>query len=356
LLTIREKEYLVVDGIGFYGANSFGIRLVDCSNIVIMNCKVSNNGQDGISIQRMRPELFCRNIRLYRNIVEWNANGIYITGKGDGFKSSGYREAEIIENIITYTNHKNIWGHNTKDGHAIGIQNSSFCRIEGNRVTDNYSGIALWTSEAYESRSNIFTRNFVARNHLYGIVHGANGQNNSHNNTFSFNIIVDNGHWPGKWGGLRINRRQESGNYYYNNTLSNNDINIYLYSFPDFHIVKNNISLNPVKYHAWLDDSAGRNNVIDNNCYYPAGTDAFYSKATNETTFMEWKHRTAQDTKSIVSNPLFKMTKPLNPQDFCLTANSPCIGRATREGLDLSKDYLGNRSKDLGACGFPTHQ
>ena len=356
LLTIKEKEYLIVDGITFYGANSFGIRLIDCSNIVIRNCKVTANGQDGISIQRQKSELSFEGIKIHKNIINWNANGIYVWGKDGGFNSSGYRKVEIIENVVKFNNHNNSWGHNTKDGHAIGMQNSSFCRIEGNILTDNFSGIALWTADIYESRNNVITRNFIARNHLYGLAHGANGKNNSYNNIFSYNIIVGNGHWYGKWGGLRINRRQESGNYYYNNTLSDNDINIYLYSFPDFHIIKNNISLNPINFHVWLDDSAGLNNLIDNNCYYPAVDNSFYSKFTEDADFIDWQKRARQDSHSIVLNPLIKLAKPVNPKDFCLTVNSPCIGRATLKDDAYQKDYLGNKSKDIGACGFIKNQ
>jgi parallel beta-helix repeat protein len=271
-------------------------------------------------------------------------------GKDGGFNSSGCQETDITENVITYTNYRNVWGHDTKDGHAVGIQNSSFCKIESNKITDNYSGIALWTAESYISEGNKFTRNFIARNHLYGIGHGANGHNNSYNNTFSFNIIVDNGYWPGKWGGLRINRRQERKNYYYNNTLYNNDINIYLYSYPDFHVIKNNISLNPSKYHVWLDDSAGPNNILNNNCYYSEQNGYFHARANRDISFTEWKRLTRQDTESTFENPILKSTKPRDADDYCLMKNSPCIGRAEQKGLDLQKDYFGTRRRDLGAC------
>jgi parallel beta-helix repeat protein len=352
LLTVKGKGNIIIDGIEFYGANKFGIRLIDCYAITIRDCTVISNGLEGIAIQREHAESLCERIRIQGNTIEWNANGIYISGKGGGFKSSGYKECEITENTITHTNYENAWGHTTKDGHAIGIQNSSSCRIEGNRITDNYSGIALWTAESYESRNNIFTRNFVARSHLYGIAHGSDGKNNSYNNTWSFNIIVDNGNCPGNWGGLRINRCQEKGNYYYNNTLYNNDINIYLFSFPDYHVIKNNISLNPRKFHIWLDRSAGRNNVIDTNCYYSEKNNLFYARSTESTAFNEWKKRSGQDAHSFFLNPLLKSEKPNSDDEFCLKDSSPCRGRAAEEGLDLHKDYFGNRSRDLGACGF----
>lgn len=354
LITIKDTEHVIIDGIVFYGANSFGIRLIDCSYIVIRNCRVTCNGQDGISIQRMRAELNCKSIIIHKNIVEWNANGIYITGKDDGFKSDGYSDCEIKNNTVTHTNYQNVWGHSTKDGHALGIQNSSFCRFEGNTITDNYSGIALWTAANYESHNNIFTRNYIARSLLYGIVHGADGANNSFHNTFSFNIIIDCGHSAGHWGGLRINRSQSKGNKYYNNTLYNNDINIYLYSLPDYHVIKNNISMSPQKYHVWVDDSAGTHNVIDNNCYYSIRNNFFHFRSPQNLPFAAWQKKSQQDASSILTDPFLKSSAPVSENDFRLSENSPCRGRARNTGFDMGKDFFGNKCNDIGASGFMT--
>lgn len=357
LLHMKEQRHVIIEGITFYGANSYGIRIIDGSDIVIRNCRVLNNGQDGISLQRTRPELKCGRIRITGNTLEYNANGIYITGREDGFGSDGYDHCEIKDNVITHTNHENAWGHATKDGHAVGIQNSSFCRVEGNTITANYSGIALWTADLYLSRDNVVTRNYVADNHLYGIVHGANGKNNSWGHIFSFNIIAGNGHWPGQWGGLRINRVQEKGNRYFNNTLYNNDINIYLYSFPDHHVIRNNVSLEPVRYHVWLDNSAGRLNVMDNNCYLSRKTDAFHARVQGGISFAQWKARTGQDRASIFSTSILPARHPRRPEDFCLARKSPCSQKTVNERSPVpAKDFFGNSLSGplrAGACFLP---
>jgi parallel beta-helix repeat protein len=326
LLQMKEQHHVIIENITFYGANSYGIRIIDSSDIEIRNCRIENNGQDGISLQRLRPELECGRIRIIGNALEWNANGIYIIGKEDGFKSDGYKHCEINDNTIIYTNYQNFWGHNTKDGHAIGMQNSSFCRIEGNTITDNYTGIALWTSEKFLSQGNVVTRNFVVNNHQYGIVHGANGRDNSYDNIWSYNIIAYNGKWPGKWGGLRINRIQTRGNRYVNNTLVGNDINIYLYSFPDSHVLEHNLSINPVNYHVWLDESSGRNNVLNNNCYFSKGENLFLARSFKRLSFSGWKERTGQDKSSFLVDPLMKSSEPKIGADFCLKTGSLCVG------------------------------
>jgi hypothetical protein len=279
---------------------------------------------------------------------------LYITGKEDGFKSDGYDHSEIKGNTIAYTNHENAWEHATKDGHAIGIQNSSFCRIEGNTITANYSGIALWTSDLYQSQGNVVTRNYVTDNHLYGIVHGANGKNNSWGHVFSFNIIANNGHWPGQWGGLRVNRVQEKGNRYFNNTLYNNDINIYLYSFPDHHVIRSNVSLDPVRYHVWLDNSAGKHNVLDNNCYFSKKTDTFYARVQGGVSFAQWKSRTGQDRASVFSSAGLPVRHPRRPEHYCLGEWSPCNRKIGKEKTSApAKDFFGNNISDAlgaGAC------
>ncbi|MBP7230652.1 MAG: right-handed parallel beta-helix repeat-containing protein [Syntrophaceae bacterium] len=352
LFTLENKEYVLIDGITFYGANKYGIRLIDCSNITIANCKIVCNGGEGIGLHRQKGELVCKNILIRNNILDWNANGIYIEGKKGGFKSTGYIKSMIINNSITHTNFRNVWEHSTKDGHAIGIQNSSFCRFEGNTITDNYSGIALWTAESFISQGNIFTRNFVARNQLYGIVNGADGRDNSFHNTFSFNIITENGWQTGNWGGLRINKPQTKGNYYYNNTLYNNDINIYLYSSPDFHVIKNNISLHPRKYHVWLDKSAGTHNIIDNNCYFSDENNLFLFRSSKDISFATWVSLSRSDQSSIFSDPLLKSSRPVDKKDFRLAEKSPCTSRAAKDHFDLQKNFFGLESKEMGACGI----
>jgi|GEM_PF-4580568 len=354
LLHMKEQKHIVIEGITFYGANSYGIRIIDGSDIVIRNCRIANSGQDGISLQRARAELKCGRVRITKSSLEYNANGIYITGRDDGFGSDGYNHCEIKDNTIAYTNYENVWGHTTKDGHAIGIQNSSSCLIEGNTITANYSGIALWTADLYSSRDNVVTRNYVVDNHLYGIVHGANGKNNSWGHVFSFNIIANNGHWPGQWGGLRINRVQEKGNRYFNNTLYNNDINIYLYSLPDCHVIRNNVSLEPVRYHVWLDNSAGKNNVIDNNCYFSKKTDGFHARVQSGLSFAQWKAGTGYDRASVFSSAALPVGHPRRPEDFCLGEKSPCNEKTKKEKASVPpKDFFGNTISGphgSGAC------
>jgi len=76
LLHITKQSHIVIEGLTFYGANSYGIRIIDSSDVEIRNCRISNNGQDGISLQRFRPEVKCSRIMIIDNVLEFNANGI----------------------------------------------------------------------------------------------------------------------------------------------------------------------------------------------------------------------------------------------------------------------------------------
>jgi parallel beta-helix repeat protein len=325
-LHLQDKHNILIEGLTFYGAAGFGVRLIDCNEVEIKNCIALNNGYCGVSLERRRSDSQCDKITIRNNIIEWNGNGIYISGKESG-RGPGYENCEIVDNGIGYTNFEKTWRHKTKDGHAIGIQNSSYLRIERNNLYFNYTGICLWTASNRFSNNNIFARNCIANSHLYGVVQGGDGVDNSGHNVWAYNIIINNGHWPGNWGGLRINRCQSQANYFLNNTLYNNDINIYLYSFPNFHVVKNNLSLTPVNYHVLVDSTAGHMNVLNNNCYYSNLTNEFGFRSSSKLSFEGWKRMTGHDTKSILTDPILVSDAPQNPDDFFLKNESPCIGK-----------------------------
>ena len=327
-LTLRRVHDVVIDGIRVEGANVYGIRMRDCSSIEVKNCEIANNAHYGIALERDDAAKKCSDVTIINNDLTLNANGIYLFGKAGGYESDGYVDCKITNNRITHTNFKGIWGHNTKDGHGIGIQNSSECVIEQNYLRYNYSGVALWTADKFRSDGNKILSNVIADSWLYGLAQGGDGANNSADNLWAGNVVVNNGLSPGQWGGLRINRQQFGGDEFANNTLCGNDINIYLYSYPDYHLVVGNSSEFPRKYHVYYSEAAGPHNVIDGNRYYGSAIDEtfFIFREGKGLTFLEWKSLSKQDRSSTLlpSRSDAHTTEEVN--DYCAQLIEKSVG------------------------------
>jgi parallel beta-helix repeat protein len=344
LIYMNAKHDIVIDGLAVYGG-TIGVRIIDGYNITVTNCNVFASGYVGISLGRNVLDARADSVTLSNNTISYCGNGIYIMCKQAANWSTGYTDVVVLNNTISFTDYQGLWANMTQDGNPIGIQNSSQCRFEGNTITNSYAGIALWTAVGYTSNNNRFLRNYISNTSRYGIAQGGDGAgNNSVGNVWAYNIIANCGQSPGTWGGLRINKSQFPPNYFVNNTLYNNDVNIYLYSTPDYDVIENNISLSPVNYHVLAAVGTGTHNTLNNNCYFSTQANRFAYLGSTALSFQQWKTKTGQDSASLFTNPLLVSATPENPGHFRLQTTSPSIGKGLSVGqaLGLTLDVFGN--------------
>ncbi len=238
------------------------------------------------------------------------------------------------------------------DKEGIGLQNVNNSTISGNTISGHtfHSAIVLWVAKGSTGNNNIFSSNYIHDIDGCGIVIGTQGSNDATGNLIAYNIVVNVGNGPNPpYGGLRINRSQNPQNKWYNNLLVENDINISLNSLPNYHIIKNNISLSPRNYHI-RSIGAMNNNVVDYNLYY-SETGTLFGLYAQRYTYNEWKTETGQDEHSVSG------LDPLVNADFTLNSISPAIDAGEDVGLD--RDY---RNKpvprgirpDIGASEYQT--
>ncbi len=312
---ISNKHDLIIDGITIYGSNGSGIKIEDSSRIEVKNCIARSNAVCGILIKSTKLNKPVEFININNNLVEWNADGIYLRGKR-------VNHCEVTKNIIAYSNYEKVMSHSTTDGHSLGIMHTNNSSFEQNVIHHNYTGIALWAGIANHSHNNIFLRNYIHDNQLFGAAQGGDERNNSTNNIWAYNIIANNGLVDKRSGGFRINRQQDPPNFFINNTLVGNDVNIFLYSYPDGTIIENNISLNPQEYHVFIYVTKGTRNVIDNNCYYSDSEEYFKYGRQDNLNYEEWKQISGQDHNSFIKNPLLVNNLPASDSDYFTNAKT----------------------------------
>jgi len=319
---ILHQSDIVIDGIDLYGANTAALLIRSCRNVVVKNCRLSASGK-GVSIG-LKTDGLCVNedIVISGNEISGNADGIYLVSPANGPYPVA-RRITVSQNRITDTNYDLVWDHYSKDGHAIGIQNTCDSLFIGNTINHNYNGICLWTHRQARSDRNRFIGNHIHDNQRYGIAHGGEGRNNITGNVYCANLITGNGSLDGPDGGLRINRQNEPANYFINNTLCCNDINILLFSLTDYTRIFNNISYAPAHYHVLIAEKV-RGNMIARNLYYPDGP--FFGIAHRIYNFRTWKSASGKDADSLVADPRFAGNDRHGPVDFILCATSPAIG------------------------------
>jgi len=335
---IIQKANLIIDGLELYGANTAAVLIRNSSDIEIRNCVVKTSGK-GISISLLKNDrTINKNIIIKHNLITLNGDGIYFFSPSNG----PYQVADggiVSQNTISETNYDLVWGHYSKDGHAIGIQNTNNVTFSHNTIADNYSGIALWTHAEVRSDNNRFYGNYISDNQRFGIAHAGPGENNTTGNFYAFNIITNNGSWEGPDGGLRINRKNEPPNYFVNNTLYGNDINIYLNSLADKTLIYNNISCCPKQEHVAIAERL-RSNTLSRNLYYPDGH--YFRIVDKSYTFQEWKRKTGYDGDSLLADPMFVGAEFNNPEDFKLKPASPAIGKGKNiSNIEFLESFAG---------------
>jgi hypothetical protein len=340
VLSIINKNNVLIDSIAISGASGSGLVIGGCNNIQVSNCVISSNANIGIKITSLPTGKSSDNVLIDNNVLVNNANGIYIVG--DILSSNAANNVIIRNNNISYSNYNNVWHHRTKDGHAIGLQHINDSVIKGNEISYNYTGISLWSTPYVGANRNVFLYNFVHNNQRSGMCQGGEGSNSSTGNIWAYNVVAYNGYLPGDDGGFRINRDQLPSNVFIQNTLVGNDINIYLYSLTNNALLERNISYMPVLKHIKIEGIIG-NNQFNNNLYYPDSENIFAVNKYKSLNFFKWKEITKEDRQSVCDNPLFIKNIPLNKEDYQPIAVSPVKGKGGKRKSDnLMIDFLNN--------------
>jgi hypothetical protein len=333
-LRIYSHNGVSIHDIAIYGHGGSGIWVINSSHLQIRDCVITANAGHGIGIANRpdKPGAPCSDIVIQGNTVSWNANGIYLISEGG---AAGLQQIKIIKNLVEYNDFNEVWRHTTKDGHGLGVQNTSGSYFGENEFRYNHTGPCFWTQAERRSDNNILTRNFIHHNKRSGVAFGGEGRDNMAGNTISFNIISDNGilrsgnvYDDGFNGGLRINRSQSIRNEFRNNTLARNDVNIYLFSLTDYAVIKNNISFSPKYFHVLIKGGLEHNEFADN-LYYPDGLGLFGMGKERRLDFLTWRTKTGQDKGSLVADPLLTNDSLGSPEDFRPLRMSPAF-RASR--------------------------
>lgn len=353
-ITIKDLE-LEQGQRGVYGAPMNKGSPVNC--ITVQNCKITSCKWGMLFLARNGED-------QTGHVITGNT----ITKCGEGILVGAWASSKEKHFNVIITNNTIIdtgLHYGTRlyggDKEGIGLQNVNDSDISGNTIT-GYAidgGIAHWVGGNNKighssGNNNTFLRNYIHDLDGCGIVHGTEGSNDATGNLVAYNVIVNVGNGPKPpYGGLRLNRVQQPPCKWVNNTLHGNDINIYLNTFVDYHIIKNNISSSPRNYHIYSRISK-ENNVIDNNLYYP-DTGRLFEVGHNKKryNFAEWETESSQDANSPApADP--KFVDPAN-NDFRLQAGSPCIDAGASVGL--SEDYANNKvpkgsQPDIGAFEY----
>ena len=329
-LRIYSRDDVIIEGLAIYGHGGSGIWVVNSSNLQVKNCHITGNAGHGIGIANRvdKPGSPCSDIVIQENTLSWNANGIYLISEHG---AAGLQNIKIMKNLVEYNDFEEVWRHTTKDGHGLGVQNTSGSYFGENEFRYNHTGPCFWTQAERRSDNNIMARNFIHHNQKSGVAFGGEGRDNMAGNLICFNIISDNGYITsgntydkGFNGGLRINRSQVVRNIFHHNTLASNDVNIFLHALTDYAVIRNNISYSPKSYHVLI-KGAFDHNEFANNLYYPDGPGLFGVGKDKRLDFRTWKTKTGQDKGSIVADPLFKNASLKLPDDFRPADGSPAF-------------------------------
>ena len=357
VVRINSTRYVSLQDLEFYGSSGSGIWIVNSDHVQVSNCTARVNAGPGMAVANdpRKAGSPCSNIRMTGNRISQNATGVYLISENG---AEGITNVDVIGNLIEYNDYRGVWGHQTKDGHGIGIQNTSGSHFVGNEIRYNRTGPTLWTATDRRSDNNVFARNFVHHNQRFGMAQGGEGRDNAAGNIWAFNIISDNG--TGFDGGFRINRSQRGANLFVNNTLARNDIDFYLYSLTDFAVIKRNISYNPVKFHVLIEGVPGRN-LLAQNLYYPDRAGLFGVGTQRTLDLAHWQYLTGLDRDCLVGDPLFLDAALLSPQQFIPAQASPALQGAWPLLPELKSlgagDYFGHPLVDtasfLGAIKGP---
>lgn len=321
---IAGKNYINIEDIDFTGGYLHGFHMTGtCSTLNFTSCDFYYSGGE-------------------------YSGGVYL---GNGFEVNGGASG------VTLTSCK---GHNNFD---VGF---SVQMLTGN---GNMSDITLTQCEAYSNRMTGFE-----------ILSGS-GTGTMSNVTVTRCIARNND--GTYWAGTHPN---ESGIYvdsYIAANMSNIDVTynlIYENGLHGLYTLKNSTGAVPVEAYnnVIYDNGTGvqntaaltfKNNIVEENTtkemncssasitadynrYYHSGGGTYFTYASSNYNFADWKTQSSQDANSSEGNPL--MTNP-GSDDFTLQVTSPCRSKGTVVGLtaDYNGDVVPQGAVDIGAYEYP---
>jgi hypothetical protein len=330
---------------------------------------IGATGQSYITIDGLDIRHFTDNgIRIYTDAVYNTVQNCQISYGGESVSGAG-------QGIIIRGSYHQIIGNTIHDCSIHGIRTStasgkttSNITISENEVYDCYhSLIDLSNGNATGvSTDHTVTRNFLytTSNYAYPSTLDCNGiyvagaSADQQNIEISYNVIINI-----FAAAIQIQNNVVNCNIYNNTCYGTNPVNNWSWtsgisiggSGSSGIAVKNNIAANFYSGAGGGDSCFGCSNSafmssVDNNCWYQATGGRIFAhiNTTNYYSgdFVAYKAATGWDTHGKWEDPKFVNAGGSNPEDYKLTATSPCINAGVDVGL--TQDYEGN-----AVIGFP---
>jgi len=357
-VVMTTKSYITLDGLHLKRSNTHGIRMVtdganEFSDIIVKNCTIEEDCQNGISIGHNNAGQKCpNNVTIDTcTITDWGTENLsdWLEQHVGIFQRAGDQDRGDNLTIKGCTIAGSASGENT-DGTRNGIEvlSGDNILIESNDITttDHALKIAGSGAGAYGAETYIVRFNNIHDTSDDGIFINGCTQTDS---IICYNIFDNNSD-------NAIDARGVVGNVYNNVIYNSYNASIEMKGINVTMNLKNNIIMNfsdnGVSNHgAVYLNGVTLTGTFSNNCYYKSGeSNVAKTSADGERTLAQWQADQTQDvTGTIVQDPL--MTDP-GSDDFTLQVGSPCINRGTFVGLIL--DYLGlpvpiGHRPDIGA-------
>ncbi len=348
-INCNSKDYLMMDGLCLYGANSDAISAISTDHSTFKNLTVKNNfGKMGnfnggnntidsciIEYNGSYGLLWAggNNIIRYNTIRYngWRTNDKYVSGLNG--QDNG---TSIYENII----HDNAAGGG--DAYAQGLYvdaGATNTDVYNNVVYNHTNGIGIY----HKGSGNIYN-NFCYDNRYAGIQIALQ--------TANINISVYNNICTKNSEGFM--QKLKNASYTINLTLYNNTFyhnigrEIYITDKLTSLVMKNNL-LVPAGTNYAMRIASQLSLTSDFNCLYGTSNIVWYNSKTYM--FADW-NRLGFDTHSINADP--QLTDP-DHEDFHLKPGSPSLNAGINVGL--TKDFYGNQvpvgsAPDIGAIEY----
>ena len=250
-----------------------------------------------------------------------------ITKVGDGvyFANLPGDYHVVRANTITYCNYEE---YNNNDGHAVGVQNTSYIIVEDNILSHcRMSPTGLWVAAGRTSEGNIYRRNiildckktFSQTFYGVGIVCGPI-DDLALNSTKIYGNIIARCNF-----GIKFNRPASPGNKIFNNTLYDCVEGFKLSHGADGNVYKNNIVADSAVLMVNSEHADnGSHNLFTHNCYHPDLTNGWKDRSGLKANFAAWQASNPAYNDpgpgSFVGDPLF-----VDTNSFALAGGSPCV-------------------------------
>lgn len=334
VIRVNGGKYICISNIAISYAGGGIVVKEGSSNITIQDCELHNFYHQAIAFNDTNGAC-----SVIGNSIINSGDGVYLIGDpGNNFI--------ISNNTFSYMNY---YEYNNKDGHAIGIQNSSNNVIEKNYAEYSRAAIAIYAEVGKISSNNLIRYNTVANCKKdfsstfmgHGIGLGGDADNTVVGNKIYYNIIYKTNR------GIKLKYAATPGNDIYNNTIYMCDYGIQLSNGADNNNIINNIISNSTYYHIFSEHSNnGVKNTIDHNLYFPDGV-RFMDRSIVKYSFGEWRNTTSHDIHSVAADPRF-----LDSNSFTLRPESPAINSGKYVGIEYdfsNKAVPSGAEVDIGA-------